>query len=100
LAEIVRTMPVLYALLLLIAIAIAWLVARHVLDRRRERLWRDRLTRLPSRPRFKRRADSERSEMRANDDPTTVATTIAKRARVSSAGEPRAADGTRSKSDA
>ncbi len=90
-------MTLLYALPLLIAMALAWLLVRHARDRRRTQLFRDRLKRQSKRPKLKSRSDSERSEMRAYDDATTVARTIQKTEPAKTDPAVQSADGTRSR---
>jgi len=65
-------MSLVYALPLLIALGFASLAVRHVLEKRRERRLRERLRRRPIPPKIKSRGNSERSEMRAGEDTTTV----------------------------
>jgi hypothetical protein len=81
---------------LLILLGFGWLGVRYLLERRRERELRERLRREPALPKFRSRSGSERSEMRANEDPTTVARSISKEERPRSAAVAPGADGTRS----
>ncbi len=90
-------MRLVYALPLLIALGFVWLAIRHVLDRRSERLLHERLKRQPMPPKFNSRGDSERSEMRAYEDATTVARSIRHKERTPSP-QTRTTDGTRSPS--
>jgi hypothetical protein len=92
------SMPLLYLLPLLIALGFAWLGVRYAMERRRERQLRERLRREPALPKMKSRSDSERSEMRAYEDATTVARTIGKKEPSRPVAVTPGADGTRSPS--
>jgi hypothetical protein len=94
------SMPLIYLLPLLIALGFAALGVRYVRERRRERRLRDRLKREPALPKLKSRGDTERSEMRACEDATTVARTIERKPRSRPAPVAPGADGTHSASGA
>jgi hypothetical protein len=72
-------MRLVYAIPLLIALGFAWLGVRYFLERRKEQRLRERLHRQRVPPKVKSRGGSERSEMRAGDDATTVIRTIKRR---------------------
>jgi len=69
-------MRLVYLVPLLIALGFAWLAVRYVLEKRRDERLRERLRRQPAAPKVKSRGNSERSEMRAGEDATTVLRTI------------------------
>ncbi len=90
-----RLVSLVYALPLLIAITAAWLVVRSVRERRRERALRERLDRQSRPPKLKSRSASERSQMRATEDPTTVLNSLKTRSRHPRNDDARDADGAR-----
>ncbi len=89
-------MRLVYTLPLLIALGFAWLAVRYLLERRKEQRLRERLRRQATTPKFKSRGNTERSEMRAGEDVTTVMRTIKRKepATAAQSKTPRTRSGT------
>jgi hypothetical protein len=83
-------MDLIYGLPLIAALALAWLAARHVINktRRQRELLRRQRQRSRSKYHDKPETVTSRSDMRSTDAPVTIVEKIQKRARAPDEGSP------------
>src|SRR5689334_24214071 len=79
-----RTMDLVYGIPLIAALALAWLAARHVINKARQQRELLRRQRRRSRSKYRDAPEtiSSRSDMRSTDAPVTIAENIRKRERA------------------